>query len=84
MFPLKFNNGLTGILEVLNPKKGPNKSFEPLFNTKYEPPSPGAIRQSVEKLSRCSNCCFLIFDNYWSNEIEMIDVRVCPTCGHKI
>ena len=50
----------------------------------YEPPSPCVIRQAVEKLSRCSNCCFLIFDNYWSNEIEMIDIRVCPTCGHKI
>ena len=84
MFPLKFNNGLTGLLEVLNPNKGPSKNFEPIFDTRYAPPSPGDIRQMVEKLSRCSNCHFLIFDNYFSSEVENKSTKLCPTCGHRI
>ncbi len=59
-----------------------NKNPDPVFNTNYEPPSPGEIRQVVENLSRCPHCCFLIFDNYWSNEIDHLKSNVCPTCGH--
>ncbi len=85
MFPLKFNNGLTNILDVLDfkkSKKGPD--FEPLTDTRYEPPSPGQIRKLVEKLDRCSNCYFLVFDNYWSNEVGIKTIKVCPTCGHRM
>ena len=61
-----------------------SKKFDPIFNSSYEPPSPGKIRHAIEKLSRCPNCCFLIFDNYWTNEIEHTQTKVCPTCGNKL
>ena len=77
---------LKSLLETLKPKKNKLSFFEPLL-TKYENnsfPSPGEIRQSIKNLSRCSHCHFLIFDNYWSSEISKSNVKLCPTCGHKM
>ncbi len=79
-----FTFNLVNLLEVIVPKKAKQRHFEPLFDTRYEPPSPGEIRKSLEKLSHCSHCHFLIFDNYWSNEIDNKNTRLCPTCGNKI
>ena len=69
-------NYLLNILGVLNQKKDISDNY-------YTPPSPGEIRESIKNLSRCPKCHFLIFDNYWANEIEMSNLRPCPTCGYK-
>lgn len=79
-----FTFNLLNILEITKFKKVKSKHRPPFFDTRYEPPSPGEIRQTIEKLSRCPNCQFLIFDGYWSSEIEQLDVKVCPTCGIKM
>ncbi|OGI19848.1 MAG: hypothetical protein A3B68_08550 [Candidatus Melainabacteria bacterium RIFCSPHIGHO2_02_FULL_34_12] len=82
MFTLKLSNGLTGVIESLTKKKSKIKYFEPLYDTRYEPPSPGEIRKIVNNLSRCSNCHFLIFENYWSEELNRPAEKLCSTCGH--
>ncbi len=77
---------LKSLMETLKPKKNKSTLFEPVL-TKYENntfPSPGKIRQSIKNLSRCSHCHFLIFDNYWSNEVEKSNIKLCPTCGNKV
>ena len=80
MFPFNLPN----LFGLLNKKTNKSKGFEPLYDTRYEPPSPGEIRQVIKKLSRCSNCYFLIFDNYWSDELSHPETKICPTCGHNI
>ena len=68
-------------------KNKKTKHFEPLFKTRaYRLPLPPAveIRKMAEKLSRCARCHFLIFDNYFSDEIENTSVKVCPTCGERV
>ena len=50
----------------------------------YKVPSPTEIRESIQKMTSCPKCKFLIFDNYWTSEIETIEVRLCPTCGYKL
>ncbi len=76
MFTFNLQNLLFG--------KSSLKEFEPLTNTDYIIPTPGEIRKTIKKLSRCSNCHFLIFDDYWTDEVEKSNVKMCPTCGHKI
>ena len=49
----------------------------------YEPPRPAEIKKTIKNLSKCSNCQFLIFDNYWGSELEIKSNIICPTCGHK-
>lgn len=78
-----FTLNLINLLEIVIPKKTKQRYFEPLFDTRYEPPSPGEIRKSLEKLSHCSNCHFLIFDNYWLHDIDR-NIKLCPTCGSKV
>ena len=80
-----FTFNLTSLL----PKK--LKHFEPLRTLtrkeyeSYKPPSANEIRKTIEKLSRCSHCHFLVFDNYWTNkEGEKSNLNLCSTCGHKI
>ena len=76
---------LKSLLEALKPKNNKSNFFEPLL-TKYENdsfPSPGEIRKSVKNMARCFHCHFLIFDNYWSHEVQKSNVKLCPTCGSK-
>ncbi len=75
---------LKSLLETLKPKKNKSKMFEPLLSISEHLSSPGEIKKSIKNLSRCSHCHFLIFDNYWSNEVEKSNVKLCPTCGNKI
>lgn len=66
-------------------KKNKSKHFEPLADYNFEnyrPPSPGEIKKMLKTMTRCSNCHFLVFDNYFSGEVEKISSKVCPTCGH--
>ena len=74
---------LKSLLETLKPKSKSN-FFEPLLNRTDHMPSPGEIRQSIKNMTRCFYCHFLIFDNYWSTEVAKSNVKVCPTCGHKM
>ena len=77
---------LKSLLEALQPKNNKSDFFKPLL-TKYENdsfPSPGEIRKSVKNMSRCFQCHFLIFDNYWSSEVQKSNVKLCPTCGQKM
>ena len=83
MFPFNLLNVLTLVL----PKKAKTKYFEPLSQSKhkhYIPPSPGEIRKMTERMSRCSKCHFLIFDNYWTSDVEGVSIKICSTCGNKI
>lgn len=50
----------------------------------YEPQLPNEIRQKIQNMKRCSNCQFVIFDNYWTDEVENVSLKVCPTCGVKL
>ncbi len=80
-----FTFNLLSMLETLRPKSAQPNHVQDLLDVGYEsytPPPPGEIRKSIEKLSRCSNCHFIIFDNYWLDEIENVTLRVCPTCGY--
>ncbi len=82
-----FTYNLLSMLETLKPKaakKTNRRDFLDIGYEHYTPPPPGEIRKVIENLSRCSNCCFIIFDNYWIDEIENIKVKVCPTCGHRL
>ena len=77
---------LKSLIEILKQNKSKSNFFEPLL-TKYENnrfPSPGEIRQSVKNMSHCFHCHFLIFDNYWTNEVHKSNVKLCPTCGSKL
>lgn len=76
-----FNN-LLSTLGVLNYKNN-TKNSKLISDNYYTPPSPGEIRESIKNLSRCPKCHFLIFDNYWADEIEASNLRPCPTCGYK-
>ncbi|MBI2995219.1 MAG: hypothetical protein HYY52_00710 [Candidatus Melainabacteria bacterium] len=64
------------MLTFLIPKKTKEKT--------YEPPHPNEIRKILKKMTHCPHCHFLIFDNYWSKDIENPNVKLCPTCGCKI
>jgi len=63
-----------------------SKNFEPLDmkNKDYRMPSPKEIKDITKRLTRCSKCHFLIFDNYWTDDIENVSIKLCPTCGMKI
>lgn len=80
-----FTFNLTNLITKKN-----KKDFEPLIDTSnekfpnYRIPSACQIRKTLHNLSRCPNCHFLIFDNYWSNDIENPKSKVCTTCGYKI
>ena len=70
----------------------PQKIFEKLKGekrrsllfTNYKIPTPNEIRSEVQNLRACPKCQFLIFDNYWTDEIENKQNKVCPTCGEKL
>lgn len=82
-----FTFNLTNIFETFNPKKLRPKFFKSTFEDDYKSsklPSPGEIKQLINKLSRCSNCQFLIFDNYWTDDVKQPNIRLCPTCGYKL
>ena len=53
---------------------------EVIKNTKLKHFEPLEI-QSNQK--HCPKCNFLIFDDYWTGEIENQSVKVCTTCGEK-
>ena len=74
---------LESLLEALKPKKNKSNFFEPLLGKK-DMPSPGEIRKMIKNMTRCSHCQFLIFDNYWSNEAQKSNIKLCPTCGYKL
>jgi len=57
------------------------KLFDPLS---YNVPSPKDIRKQIERMSHCPNCHFLVFENYWTDEVEEKNLRLCPTCGYKL
>lgn len=66
---------------------GKSKNFEPLSIEKYKhytPQAPREIRKMIKMLTRCPNCHFLIFDNYWSEDVQKNENKVCPTCGNKL
>lgn len=75
MFP--FN--LTEVFEIINIKKA-KKKFSGASNFIE---TPNEIRESINKLSKCPKCHFLIFDNYWSPSLENHGLKICPTCGNK-
>lgn len=54
------------------------------FPQDYSVPSPTEIRASIKNMTSCPKCKFLIFDNYWSHDIENGSERLCPTCGCKL
>ena len=66
------------LLEKYRQKKPISKNCEPLFESELE------VRETLKKLHHCPNCQFLIFDNYWTDELEKREIKVCPTCGWKI
>ena len=72
MFPFNL------LLEKYRQKKSLSDNFEPLFESKIE------IKKALKNITRCSHCQFLIFDNYWTGEIENRKMKVCTTCGWKI
>lgn len=51
---------------------------------KFDVPSPSQIKKEISNMQICPRCQFIIFDNYWTNEIENITLKVCSTCGYKI
>lgn len=63
-----------------------SKNFEPLEtkNENYQMPSPKEIKDITKRLTRCSKCHFLIFDTYWTDEVESKSIKVCPTCGERV
>ena len=74
---------------LLTPTKESNKSnhFEPLFFTRpssHKLQTPKEIRDMVNKMTRCGNCHFVVFENYWGNEINQRKISLCPTCGYKL
>ena len=71
------------LVETLKPKKS-KSFFEPLLSISNHLQLPSEIKQSIKNMSRCSHCHFLIFDNYWSNEVERSNIKVCPTCGSQL
>ena len=81
-----FTFNLLSMLETIRPKSAKQKHLQDLHDVGYEsytPASPGEIRKSIERLSRCSNCHFIIFDNYWLDEVGNASIKVCPTCGDR-
>lgn len=68
-----FNLNLLNILTTLIPKLKKQRQ--------YEPATPGEIKKIIQNLNRCPNCHFIIFDNYWSDEIGRDNLKICPTCG---
>lgn len=55
--------------------------------TKYKKnilPTPNEIRKEISNMQICPRCQFIVFDNYFSDEIENISLKICPTCGYKI
>ena len=72
------------LIETLKPKKNKSNFFEPLLSKHYNLPSPGEIKKSLKNMMRCTHCHFLIFDNYWSNEVQKSNMKVCSTCGNKL
>ena len=71
MFPFNL------LFEKAKTKKPNLKYFEPVFENKTE------IKNILQNLPRCPHCHFLIFDNYWSGDLENVNVKLCPTCGEK-
>ncbi len=74
-------------LLTLNKKVEKTKNFEPVSIQKYRqyiPQAPREIRKMIKMLNRCSNCNFLVFDNYWSEDITEKEIKVCPTCGNRL
>lgn len=47
----------------------------------YNVPTPEQIRESINKMSSCPKCHFIVFENYWYTSSE--NIKMCPTCGHK-
>lgn len=79
MFAFNLLNVLGGLLP-----RTKDKNFEPVELERYKsyiPHAPCEIRKMIQKMSRCPNCHFLVFDGYWTNDIEETKAKVCPTCG---
>ena len=66
--------------------KKKNKKLRGIFFPwySYKLPTPNEIRDQVEKMTSCPKCQFLIFENYWTDEIENRSNKLCPTCGYKL
>ena len=79
MFILNLSTLVSDLIQKKE-KKNNSKAF---FNYKYQPATPKEIKESIKNLSTCSNCHFLIFDNYWTKEINSLSQKLCPTCGCK-
>ena len=75
---------LKSLTEIFKPQKNKSIFFEPLLSRHDNMSSPGEIRKAIKNMTRCFHCHFLIFDNYWSSEVEKSNIKLCPTCGHKL
>lgn len=79
MFPF-----LNNVIETFTPKKNKSNAFEPILIKNARLQTPNEIRKTIKNLLRCGSCHFLVFDNYWSNEIQQSNIKLCPTCGNKM
>jgi len=59
-------------------KKSPHRP------SKHKLQTPTEIREMVNKMTRCGNCHFIVFENYWGIEINQRKISLCPTCGYKL
>ena len=75
-----FNFNLLFTLQLLKRKKQKQMALKDLAFSTHS----GPIRAEIEHMTRCNNCHFLIFENYWDNNIEQVDRSVCPTCGSRL
>ena len=71
-------------LLATKPNKSKNDSFFKSKSYKYTPQGPKEIREMIKTMTKCGNCHFVVFDNYWANEIEKKSIKLCPTCGYKL
>lgn len=55
-----------------------------LIAKKFTIPTPNEIRNEISNMQICPRCQFIIFDNYWTDEVENVMLKVCPTCGYRL
>lgn len=67
---------------ILKKRKKEKRFF--LSEHQYQVQPVSEIREQISKLSSCPKCHFLIFDNYWTDDIENKTGKLCPTCGFKL
>ena len=59
--------------------------LESILNTnESNTPTPYEIKKSLQELNRCCKCHFIIFDDYWTDEIDRSYQKLCPTCGSNL